>query len=194
MSEATDALSKACDEAYAAYPTSCSHSVWYVITKLVDSTMAHQQANPMIDMLAKSWTEVDLATAAKLANEGQVVVGGQKATGHGHVVIVYPGAAKPRGGYPATNKEGKTFTVASKGLYPLAMSTSIGTWPGAMSKGDKTVWDPWGTDASFAKVKFWHKDPGNAKTTTAKAAGVRKVFKAHNGDTPPTNPILRYFC
>lgn len=41
------------------------------------------------------------------------------------------------------------------GKYPPAMSTSLGSWPGAMSDGDKTVWDPWGTDAAFAKVRFW---------------------------------------
>ncbi len=58
------------------------------------------------------------------------------------------------------------MTLSGKKKYPLCMSTSIGYkpgetdlkkqgWPGAMSKGDKTVWDPWGNDDKFAKVKFW---------------------------------------
>lgn len=49
------------------------------------------------------------------------------------------------------------------GLYPLAMSTSIGSWPGAMSNGDKTVFDAWGKDLSFSKVKFWRLDTGASK-------------------------------
>ncbi|MFD2300552.1 hypothetical protein QRO11_00320 [Paracidovorax citrulli] len=30
-----------------------------------------------------------------------------------------------------------------------------GGWPGARSKGDKTIWDPWASDAKFAQVTFW---------------------------------------
>ena len=37
--------------------------------------------------------------------------------------------------------------------YPLAMSTSMGTWPRASSKGDKTIIDPWPN--TFDKVRFW---------------------------------------
>ena len=122
-----------------------------------------------------------MATAGTLANAGEVVVGGQKATEHGHVIVVYPGPAKPRGGYVATKSDGEQFTVARKGLYPLAMSTSNGDWPGAMSKGDKTVWDPWGKDPF--KVKFWHHDIGKAKSTTATAIKSRDVLNQHNKES-----------
>ena len=44
--------------------------------------------------------------------------------------------------------------MRAHGKFPPAMSTSLGSWPGAMSDGDKTVWDPW-ANASFASVKFW---------------------------------------
>jgi hypothetical protein len=83
-----------------------------------------------------------------------VVVGGLKATTNGHVIVIYPGASIDSGGYEYSYK-GKPQTLRSHGKYPPAMSTSLGAWPGAMSDGDKTVWDPWGTDAAFAKVKFW---------------------------------------
>jgi hypothetical protein len=33
--------------------------------------------------------------------------------------------------------------------------TSLGSWIGALSDGTKTVWDAWGNDQNFAKVKFW---------------------------------------
>jgi hypothetical protein len=45
--------------------------------------------------------------------------------------------------------------VSEKGSYARAMSTSMGTWPGAMSHGDKTVWDSWGKNATFKTVRFW---------------------------------------
>jgi hypothetical protein len=28
-------------------------------------------------------------------------------------------------------------------------------WPGTLSKGDKTVWDPWADNKKFAQVEFW---------------------------------------
>jgi len=192
--DAAKTLADACHAAYKKYPNSCSHSVWHVITSLADKDKKYQVANDLVDTLAKTWTEVDLATAAKLANAGEVVVGGQKAKGNGHVIIVFPGVSKPRGGYSAKDSAGKSFNVRSAGLYPLAMSTSIGSWAGAMSDGDKTVWDPWGTDKGFAGVKFWHKESGTAKTTSAKAASARKVLNDHNGNNPPANPISRYFA
>jgi hypothetical protein len=36
----------------------------------------------------------------------------------------------------------------------LAMSTSRGNWPGSVSNGDKTVYDPW-EPKKFYKVRFW---------------------------------------
>jgi hypothetical protein len=54
---------------------------------------------------------------------------------------------------PARN--GQAQTPRKRGSYPPAMSTSLGSWPGAMSRGDKTVWDPWANDTKFESVKFW---------------------------------------
>lgn len=170
---AVAALKKACDDAYDANLNSCSHAVWAVIKALVDPNKGYEQTNDLIDTLDKTWTKVDVATAGKLANEGKVVVGGLKATGNGHVVVVYPGPAKTRGGYKAKKKDGTEYTVRQTGLFPLVMSTSLGSWPGAKSKGDKTVWDPWGNDDAFATVQFWHKETAAAKTGEATSAGLR---------------------
>jgi hypothetical protein len=173
-------LKTACHEAYKAHPRSCSHAVWYVIKKIVDETFQYQQANPLIDMLDKQWTAVDVAAAAQLANQGDVVVGGLKATQNGHVVIVFPGPMKSRGGYIATVR-GRPTRIAERGSYPLALSTSMGSWPGAMSDGDKTVWDPWGNDDTFKNVKFWHSGSGTAKVADAVASNTRMILdKANN--------------
>jgi hypothetical protein len=44
--------------------------------------------------------------------------------------------------------------LRSSGQYPPAMSTSSSGYPGAMSRGDKTVRDPW-TRADWPNVTFW---------------------------------------
>ena len=85
---------------------------------------------------------------------GALIVGGKKEPGHGHVIVVYPGPDKAAGGYSYT-RGGKTETLRTRGSYPPAMSTSLGGWAGARSKGDKTIWDPWASDAKFAHVTFW---------------------------------------
>lgn len=147
-------LKAACDAAYAKNPGSCSNSVWDVIRSIVDLKQPYMKANDLIDWLGTHWNEVDVGAGAELARKGIVVVGGLKATPNGHVIVIYPGANIDSGGYSYPYK-GKMQTLRSHGKYPPAMSTSLGIWPGAMSDGDKTVWDPWGTDAAFAKVKFW---------------------------------------
>lgn len=148
-------LEAACKAAYAAYPNSCSHAVWHVIKTVQTPGQPFMNANSLVDWLGKNWSQVDSNRAWELAQAGIVAVGGLKDTPNGHVVVVYPGAKKPRGGYTATNSAGKLIAIASKGSYPRAMSTSMGTWPGAMSDGTKTVWDPWGNDTVFATVRFW---------------------------------------
>lgn len=154
---ASETLKAVCDEAYEKNPKSCSHAVWAVIRGIVNGSEVYRQANELIDHLGKEWKEVTLDEAHELANKGIVVVGGAKADTNGHVIIVYPGEKKDTGGYETFNKKlNKTVTVGKRKMkYPLCMSTSIGVWPGAKSKGDKTVWDPWGNDTTFAKVKFW---------------------------------------
>jgi hypothetical protein len=137
--KAVQALKQACDDAYTNYP------------------------NSFVDYWTTSpdWKAVSPDDGLQLANKGIVVGGGlKKSGGHGHVIVIYPGDKKASGGYSYTYKDKKTGkpltdTLRSHGNYPRALSTSIGTWPGAMSKGDKTVWDPWASDDVFADVKFW---------------------------------------
>ncbi len=149
-------LKEACDAAYEANKTSCSHAVMAVIRAVLDPTMAHRNANGLIDYWTTNWSEVSLEDGFYLANLGRVVVGGKKESGHGHVVVIYPGDKILNGGYQFFSKKlNKELTLPRRKAFPRAMSTSIGTWPGAMSKGDKTVWDPWGNDTTFAEVRFW---------------------------------------
>lgn len=149
-------LKVACDNAYDQYPGSCSHAVWSVIRAIVNPKEEHRQANAMIVYFGKNWKTVDLEEGYKLANEGKVVVGGLEGTTNGHVIVIYPGDKIESGGYEFLyKKENKMLKMRSHGKFPRALSTSIGSWPGAMSKGDKTVWDPWGNDEVFKKVAFW---------------------------------------
>jgi hypothetical protein len=143
------------DEAYEKHPGSCSHSVWHVI-QLYKADQAWINANGLVDQLAGSsdWEAVDVQQAGDLARAGALVVGGKKESGNGHVIVVYPGPDQAAGGYSYT-RNGQAQTLRTRGSYPPAMSTSLGSWPGAMSRGDKTVWDPWANDAKFAQVKFW---------------------------------------
>ena len=154
--EAVSKLKVACDNAYDQYLDSCSHAVWSVMRAMINPNEQHRQANPMIDWLASDWKSVDVETGYTLANAGTVVVGGLKAEPNGHVIVIYPGDKIESGGYEYLyKKQNKMLTLRSHGKFPRALSTSIGSWPGAKSKGDKTVWDPWGNDAVFAKVAFW---------------------------------------
>jgi hypothetical protein len=149
------ALKAACDAAYEAAKGSCSTAVWHALTALGVVKGDQPNANGMMDMMARDWKEVTVDEGHKLANQGIAVVGGKKETGHGHVILIYPGDKKFNGGYSYEYK-GKMITLPGKTLYPRAMSTSIsGRWPGTMSKGDKTVWDPWANDEKFALVKFY---------------------------------------
>lgn len=155
-SDISTKLKSACDAAYDANPSSCSHAVMSVIHTMVDAEMPHRDANSLIDYLIANWTEVTCENGFYLANLGRVVVGGKKEAGHGHVILVYPGKKILNGGYQYYWKKGqKNLTLKGTTVYPRCLSTSIGTWPGAMSKGDKTVWDPWANDEKFAAVGFW---------------------------------------
>ncbi len=149
-------LKIACDNAYDQYTDSCSHAVWSVMRACGQPNEDYRTANALIDHMTAKWSEVTLSDGHALAMEGSVVVAGLKGTEHGHVIVVYPAATIESGGYQFLYKKKNTMmTMRSHGKYPPCMSTSIGPWPGAMSKGDKTVWDPWGDDNIFEKVKFW---------------------------------------
>ena len=157
-------LKTACDEAYVQYPHSCSHAVWYVIKQYIPD-QPYLTANSLIHNLTASpqWQEVQVSELSKLASDGVLVVGGAADTPNGHVIVVYPGPAKFSGGYYYKNrKSGKNEKARSLGIYPLAMSTSMGSWPGAKSNGDKTVIDPWPN--KFSSVRFW-KYVGNQDVT-----------------------------
>ena len=154
--DATKKLESACDAAYEAQKESCSHAVWEVIKAVHDSGQTYRQANELIEWMTINWVEVTLDAGFTAANSGAVVVGGKKESSHGHVIVVYPGDKILNGGYQYFWKKGnKYMMLTGKALYPRCLSTSIGSWPGAMSCGDKTVWDPWGNDDKFALVRFW---------------------------------------
>jgi len=137
--------------------------VWYVLTKIVDPNQKWLDANHLVDYLngSSAWKDVPLEDGFQAAQKGIVVVGGLKKPGdHGHVILIYPGPKIPSGGYLYTytdkkTKKLKTEVLRSHGNYPPALSTSNGSWPGAKSDGDKTVWDPWADDDKFADVTFW---------------------------------------
>lgn len=154
-------LTDACNTAFDTYPDSCSHSVWHVIRQY-DPDQKFKLANNLVQYLKKSprWKEVQIPELNKLANEGVLVVGGAQSVGHGHVIVVYPGPVKHSGFY--YDKNGKLKEIRSRGIYPRAMSTSSGDWPGCMSKGDLTIIDCWGTD-DFREVKFWKYVGNSAK-------------------------------
>ena len=148
-------LKQACDAAYALHPHSCSHAVWHVIKQYLPN-QPWMNANALVEHLRGQahWKVVASGQVGRLAREGVLVVGGKTESSNGHVIVVYPGGDLPAGGYTYT-KNGKTETLRTRGSYAPAMSTSQGAWPGAMSKGDKTIWDPWANDAKFAQVTFW---------------------------------------
>jgi hypothetical protein len=161
-----EALLQTAHEAFARFPGNCSGSVHYVIQQLVDATAPALLANDLLAWLAdpaNGWAHVpDHAAASPLANQGQVVVAGApEVGGHGHVIVVVPGAWIPAGGY-----EARGVMMPRVGSYPLAMSTALapagGTaWPGALTDCTKTVYDPWFRSnpalSAFRGVTFWTK-------------------------------------
>jgi hypothetical protein len=157
LSPAAMKLKQACDRAYDANQASCSNAVWGVLKEISNKNEAYREANALVDFMAGYWRGVTLEEGYQLANQGTLVIGGtKKIGGHGHVIVVYPGEKKQNGGYSYWWQQGKkNLVMKATGWYPRAMSTSQGTWPGAMSRGDKTVWDPWGSDDAFDAVRFW---------------------------------------
>ena len=156
------ALQRACEDGFndPSASKSCSHAVWVVLRKMKDPNEEYRQANQLIEHMSSNWKEVTLEDGWKLANQGVVVVGGLKDTNNGHVVVIYPGDKIASGGYqipfedPITKKKG-TIKMRSHGDYPRCMSRSMGSWPGGVSNGSRTVFDAFGSDKKFAKVKYW---------------------------------------
>jgi hypothetical protein len=153
---AVEKLTKACDTAYESNLTSCSNAVWDVIKAVHDPKQEYKQANQLIDWMTINWSSVTLDDGFSAANLGAVVVGGKKETTNGHVIIIYPGPRILNGGYQYFWKAGKKYLMMPrKTQYPACLSTSMGSWPGALSCGEKTVWDPWANDAKFKEVEFF---------------------------------------
>ncbi len=151
-----DVLKDLCDQAYDDNPHSCSHAVWQVIRHFRPE-QTWKNANALIDEISSSeaWREVAIGELSHLANQGILVVGGKKESGHGHVVVVYPGPEKRDGGFYYKDKvTGDQVLAKAHGMFARSMSTSMGSWPGAKSRGDKTVYDAWGS-RKFYDVKFW---------------------------------------
>ncbi len=154
-----DELKKVADDAYEKNPGSCSHSVWQVIKRYAPE-QPYRTANALIAFMTadKQWKETPVSELNERVNRGELIVGGLVEQPNGHVIVVYPGPNKPAGGYAITVKN-KSVTMPVRGSYPLAMSTSLSGWPGAKSKGDKTIWDSWAKDEKFKEVKFWRFEP-----------------------------------
>lgn len=117
MEEDARRLATTCDEAFDLYPHDCSHAVWHVI-KSYNPGQPYMQANALMSDVARSpeWKEVSLHYLSRLASQGILIVGGLQAQEHGHVIVVYPGQDKPKGGYFFIKKETgeKQFRNASE--------------------------------------------------------------------------------
>jgi hypothetical protein len=60
--------------------------------------------------------------------------------------------------YNKVKKKYEELTMGVHGMLPRALSRSMGPWPGAVSDGDKSIYDPWAREDAFAQVKFWTMD------------------------------------
>lgn len=152
-------LKKALDAAFDAPDAkhSCSHFAWHAIQAYVPD-QPYMVANELLKFLGRStdWAEVDKSDSralAALASKGALIIGGAVDKPNGHVIAVYPGTPKHSGGY-AYSSNGRHSVMRSHGIYALAMSRSLGNWPGAKSNGDKTIWDPW-AGPKFDGVKLY---------------------------------------
>ena len=125
-----------------------------VLRELVNPNEPYLTANGLMASVAhrdSGWQQVTMQEASNLANKGKVVIAGlADRVGHGHVLIVAPGPMRPDGGL---DQQGRPL-LRSNGLFPPAVSGSLGYWPGAVSRGEKTVRDAWGRD-TWPHVTFW---------------------------------------
>lgn len=148
-------LTAAGQSGYDLYPRDCSHSVWHMMKQL-GLNEPYRVANAMMAHFAargSGWRQVTLAEAGTLADEGKIVIGGlANASGNGHVQMVMPGS-QPSGGYRMPN--GKM--AGSSGMYPRSAGGALGSWPGARSRGERTVRDAW-SRTDWPSVTFWTHD------------------------------------
>ena len=191
--ENSEKLRETSEKAFHLYPNSCSHAVWYVIRQY-DPGQQYMTANQLVDFIASSpkWQEIQLAELSEVASHGGLIVGGLKGPGHGHVITVYPGKEKANGGFKFIDKNGEQREAAETGVYALAMSTTMGNWPGSRSNGDKTVRDPWPAK-KFREVMFWkYIGPAGNGTINATPLGQRwkkGIDTAREPQTAATNSL-----
>ena len=148
VNPATKRLMDVAHTAYDTYSHDCSHSIWFVLKQIVDPNQPYMVADDLMKVVkapGSGWRQVDLQAASDLANKGVVVIGGLEKQGHGHVVVVMPGAWHAAGGFSG---------LPERGSYPPSMSGSMSSWLGARSRGERTVRDPWGA-ADWPNVTFW---------------------------------------
>jgi len=131
----------------------CSGCVKYM-AGAVGVDLPDDDANALIDYMAANWTVVTKDQAQAYADQGRFVVAGKKDTPHGHIVVVLPGGPVESGGYVSDRGRSRGQTLPSKGKYPRAcsMSSSTHPWPGAISQGEYSTFDPWYSDHG---VKYW---------------------------------------
>lgn len=157
-----DQLKSACTAGRTKFPADCSGAVKHIAFQL-GSALPSLNANQLVDYFNEAkngWTVVDETRAQTLADAGNLVIAGKRDSPNGHLVVVYPGGKKASGGYAYTDKKsGKSMMAANHGQYPRACSSSLGGWPGAVSEGDKTVFDSWGSATNYVGVRYWSAPP-----------------------------------
>lgn len=154
---ANNNLTGACSLAHVRQPGNCSGAV-RLIAKEMGFSLPELSADGLVDYLdnpKNAWTTVSETEAQTAADRNRLVIAGKKAIPNGHVVVVMPGGKVPSGGYSYKDKMGKVQKAANHGSYPRACSTSQGSWPGGISKGDKSVFDSWGSLEGYKGVKYW---------------------------------------
>ena len=150
-------LKTACLEAYSKYQGNCSGAVKYVARQM-GYDLPDYTANGLVDYFnipANGWARGTADQAQQAADKNRLVVAGKRDSPNGHLVVVMPGGKVASGGYFYTDNQGKVQKAANHGFYPRALSTSLGTWPGAKSKGDKSVFDAWGNLQNYLTVLYW---------------------------------------
>jgi hypothetical protein len=152
-------LKSACGTAHLQYPKNCSGAVRLIAKEMGFNLPPELGANGLIDYFenaSNGWLVVNETDAQTAADNGRLVIAGKKDNPNGHVVVVMPGGKISSGGYDYTDSKTKKLVKArSHGQFPRACSTSLGSWPGGVSKGEKTVFDSWGNDTNYRGVKYW---------------------------------------
>lgn len=73
--------------------TYCNESIQHVCGRMGYTKFKDMVANQIVDFMSRSsdWQKVNLADAQGLANQGKLLIAGQQADPHGHVVVLMPG-------------------------------------------------------------------------------------------------------